>query len=137
MISSRSLSDLDPRVAAMARKLIGRAKQEGIDLIVTSTYRDHEAQAALYAQGRTRPGKIVTNAKPGYSIHNYRLAFDVVPVAGGKAIWNDIPLWARVGKLGQEVGLEWGGAWKTFRDRPHFQWTNGLSVRDLRAGKTP
>lgn len=137
MISSRSLTELDPWVATMARRLVAKAKAAGIDLIVTSTYRDHEAQNALYAQGRTKPGKIVTHARGGYSIHNYRLAFDVVPVRGGKAVWDDNALWTMVGKLGQEVGLEWGGSWTKFKDRPHFQWTGGLSLAQLRAGQRP
>lgn len=137
MIASRSLDDLDPRVARMARRLIADAGKAGIDLIVTSTYRDAEAQDALYAQGRTRPGKVVTQVRGGGSMHNYRLAFDVVPVRSGKAVWSDDALWRKVGALGQAVGLDWGGAWRRFRDRPHFQWTGGLSIKDLQAGRRP
>jgi peptidoglycan L-alanyl-D-glutamate endopeptidase CwlK len=137
MISSRRVDDLHPRVARMCRALLAAAKAAGIDLIVTSTYRDHEAQDALYAQGRTRPGKVVTQVRGGQSMHNYRLAFDVVPVRDGKAVWNDDALWREVGKLGQGVGLEWGGAWRRFKDRPHFQWTDGLTIKELQAGKRP
>ena len=89
MINSRSLSDLNPKVAAMCSEFINRCKAQGIDVIITSTYRDAECQDKLYAQGRTEPGKKVTNAKAGQSFHNWRVAFDFVPIVGGKAVWND------------------------------------------------
>ena len=129
-----------PPVRARAQAFPMR-KQEGIDILVTSTYRDLESQAALYAQGRTAPGKRVTNAKPGQSYHNWRVAFDVVPLRDGKAVWNttgaDGKLWERIGQLGEAVGLEWAGRWKTFREYAHFQYTGGLSLAQLAAGKTP
>lgn len=134
MISSRSLEDLHPRVAVLARALLARAQDAGIDLIIYSTYRDAEAQAALYAQGRTRPGRIVTNAKAADSYHNWRVAFDVVTIVNGKAAW-DGP-WEPIGVLGEAVGLEWGGRWVTFKDMDHFQFTGGLSIDDFRSGKT-
>jgi peptidoglycan LD-endopeptidase CwlK len=139
MINSRSLDDLQPKVAAKARSLIARCQTESIDLIVTSTYRDQEAQAALYALGRTKPGSIVTNARPGESFHNWRVAFDVVPLRHGKPVWGtsgqDLILWEKVGALGESVGLEWAGRWRKFREFPHFQWTGGLSLVELQAGK--
>ena len=83
MKNSRSLDDLLPPVRSRAQAFLAACKQEGIDILVTSTYRDLESQAALYAQGRTAPGKRVTNAKPGQSYHNWRVAFDVVPLRDG------------------------------------------------------
>lgn len=141
MKNSRSLDDLLPPVRARAQAFLAACKQEGIDILVTSTYRDLESQAALYAQGRTAPGKRVTNAKPGQSYHNWRVAFDVVPLRDGKAVWNttgaDGKLWERIGQLGEAAGLEWAGRWKTFREYAHFQYTGGLSLAQLAAGKTP
>ena len=61
MINSRSLDDLLPQVKERVEKFIANCKSHNIDLLVTSTYRDFESQAALYAQGRTTPGNIVTN----------------------------------------------------------------------------
>ena len=135
MINSRKIEDLHPHVASLCRKFIERCKEAGVDVLVTSTYRDHESQNALYAQGRTAPGKIVTKAKGGQSLHNHKVAFDVVPLVNGKAIWNDEGLWRKIGQIGQEVGLEWGGNWK-FQDKPHFQYTGGLTLADFQAGKT-
>lgn len=136
MTNSRKLTDLLPVVQAKAKAFIAAAKAEGIDVLITSTYRDNESQDELYAQGRTRPGKIVTNAKGGQSFHNYRVAFDFVPVIAGKAVWNDLALFRRLGKIGKSIGLEWGGDWK-FRDYPHLQYTGGLTLRQLRAGQVP
>lgn len=137
MINSRNINDLAPYVANLCRKLIAECKKQGIDLLVTSTWRDGESQNWLYAQGRTRAGRIVTNAKAGQSFHNYRLAFDVVPIVGGKAMWNDIRTFQKVGAIGKSIGLEWAGDWKSFKEYPHFQWTGGLSLAQLRAGKQP
>lgn len=138
MINSRDINDLDPRVAAKCLALIDACRDAGIDLIVTSTYRDNECQESLYAQGRTKPGQIVTKARAGQSWHNYRLAFDVVPVVGGKAQWNaKSDVWETIGRLGESVGLEWAGRWKTFREMPHFQWTGGLTLKQLQSGKMP
>jgi len=130
MINSRNLDDLTPDTKAKAKALIAGCLLEGIDLIVTSTYRDYASQGALYDQGRKTIGKIVTNAKPGYSFHNHRVAFDVVPVVAGKAIWDDARLWSRIGAVGALAGLEWGGLWK-FKDKPHFQNTGGHSIDDF------
>ena len=112
----------------------------GIDLLITCTYRDGEAQEALYAIGRTLPGKIVTRARAGQSIHQYRLAYDCVPLRFGKPVWGtkvaDGLLWHRVGEIGRACGLEWAGDWETFKEFPHFQFTDGLTWQDLQAGKT-
>ena len=136
MINSRSIKDLLPIVQNKVKHLIQESKNKGIDLIITSTYRDHMSQQVLYNQGRTIPGKIVTNAKPGYSYHNWKCAFDVVPIINGKAIWNDTILWNNIGELGESCGLEWAGRWKNFKELAHFQYTGGLSIFDLIAGKT-
>ena len=136
MINSRNLDDLLPAVKVRVEKFLNAAKDAGIDLLVTSTYRDNESQNALYAQGRTKPGRIVTNAKGGQSFHNYRCAVDVVPLLNGKPVWdaeNDI--WQKVGDLGIAAGLEWAGKWTKFREMPHFQYTNGLNLADLQIGK--
>lgn len=131
MINSRKLEYLLPQVAVKVRALVNEAKVQGIDLLVTSTYRDFESQQAIYNQGRTTPGSKVTNARPGRSWHNWKRAVDVVPLVGGKAIWNDSKLWAKIGEIGEAVGLEWAGRWKTFKEFAHFQLTEGNSLDAL------
>lgn len=137
MINSRKLEDLLPQVRDKVEDFLALCKQEGIDLLVTSTYRDIESQNALYAQGRTTPGKIVTNAKGGDSWHNWRCALDVVPLVNGKPDWDGShPVWKKIGELGKHAGLEWAGEWKTFKELAHFQYTGGLTLAQLKSGNT-
>jgi peptidoglycan L-alanyl-D-glutamate endopeptidase CwlK len=141
MQNSRNLNDLHPLVEALARSFLDECKKQGIDILVTSTYRDYESQQALYDQGRITSGNIVTNAKPGYSMHNFRNAFDVVPLRNGKPVWGlsnpeDKALWFKVGAIGKSVGLEWAGDWKSFKEYAHFQYTQGLTTEDFRKGKS-
>ena len=136
MINSRSLDELLPMVRTRVDKFLDLCEEQGIDLLVTSTYRDHESQGALYEQGRTRPGKVVTNAKSGESWHNYRCAIDVVPLVNGKPNWDGSdPIWEVIGELGEQAGLEWAGRWRTFKELAHFQYTGGLTLTDLKSGK--
>jgi peptidoglycan L-alanyl-D-glutamate endopeptidase CwlK len=122
-----SLEDLHPLVVERARQLIELAQSERIEILVTSTLRTFEEQAELFAIGRTKPGKIVTNAKAGESWHNFGLAFDVVPLVNGKAIWHS-PFWTRIGDFGKELDLIWGGDFKTFKDKPHFEFHRNLTL---------
>ena len=136
MITSRNLADLHPAVQAKAKAFIAACAKAGIDLLVTATYRDGEAQDALYAMGRTAPGSIVTNARAGQSFHQYRVALDVVPVVNGKLIYNDSAMWGKIGALGEAAGLEWAYRWIHNREQAHFQFTGGLTLSDFKAGKT-
>lgn len=137
MICSRDPKDLHPYVQTLCKRFLAACKSQGLDVIVTSTLRDEDCQNALYAQGRTRPGKIVTNARGGQSYHNYGLAFDFVPIVAGKARWNEVALFRKAGEIAEACGLEWAGRWKTFRETAHCQWTGGFTLKDLRAGKRP
>ena len=152
MITSRDINDLHPVVRGKAVGLKASCLDAGIDLLIISTFRDFESQDGLYAQGRTKPGHIVTNARGGQSFHNFHVAFDVLPLRSGKPVWgtsgngidsdptdddkDDLELWQRVGAIGESLGLEWAGRWKRFREFPHFQFTGGLTLADFRAGKT-
>jgi len=105
------------------------------------TLRTFAEQDALFAQGRTKPGSIVTKAKGGLSMHNYGLAIDIVLIIDGKTASWDVKGdfdgdgksdWMEVVTIFKQHGWEWGGDWK-FYDAPHFQKTFGKSVRDLLA----
>lgn len=135
MINSRSLSDLHPRVASMCREFIAKCADNKIDVLITSTYRDNASQSALYAQGRTAPGRKVTNAKAGQSWHNWRCAFDFVPIVNGKAQWADTVTFSQCGVIAESVGLEWAGRWKSMKELAHCQFTGGLTLADLQVGK--
>lgn len=138
MKNSRSLDDLIPPARERAEKFEQHCQAAGIDLLIYCTFRDNEAQAAIYAQGRTTPGAIATNARPGESWHNYRCAFDCVPMLGGKPQWGDKKTYAKMGEIGESLGLEWAGRWQgSLRETAHFQYTGGLTMADLKAGKVP
>lgn len=133
-MASRKLADLHPDVQPLAQQFLDKCAAQGIDILVTCTYRSGEEQDELYAKGRTAAGSIVTNAKAGQSKHNFNisgqpasLAFDVVPLRNGKPVWGtkgeDLVLWLRVGGIGESVGLEWAGRWRRFKEFPHFEKT--------------
>ena len=128
-MASRKIEDLQPLLQVKARFWLNLCEQEwpggDVDVLITNTLRTMAEQQALYDQGRNKPGKIVTWAKPGSSAHNYGLAFDFVPLRNGKPVWGtkgaDLALWTRCGQLGEQLGLEWGGRWAKKPDMPHFQ----------------
>jgi len=133
----RDISKLHPFVAKVAEALLLECKKQGLNIGISETYRSIERQNYLYAQGRTRSGNIITNARGSYmsSYHQWGLAFDV---------YNNVPndlynltVINKVGAIGQKMGLEWGGSWRGFIDTPHFQYTFGLSIADLKSGKQP
>jgi peptidoglycan LD-endopeptidase CwlK len=130
MIDSRNIDDLHPVVAKKCREFIAACAKEGITVRISSTYRDHARQAALFAQGRTRKGKIVTYARPGDSWHNWRMAFDFFPVKKGKVDWNDLALFRRCRKIGEGLGLE-GLSFEL----AHLQYRGGLTIADMKRGK--
>jgi peptidoglycan L-alanyl-D-glutamate endopeptidase CwlK len=132
---SRRIEDLEPKVADMCHAFVAECEKQGISVIITSTYRSNEEQAALYALGRTKPGNRVTNAKPGQSLHNYKVAFDFCPIIHGKAVWNNAELFERCGEIGESVGLQWSGRFLTFRESAHFEFKGGLNLKDFQAGK--
>jgi peptidoglycan L-alanyl-D-glutamate endopeptidase CwlK len=134
-IMSRDINELEPQVAVLCHQFVEECEEQGIVVIITSTFRSNEEQAKLYAIGRTKPGNRVTNAKAGCSLHNFRVAFDMVPIVHGKAVWNNAELFTKCGIIGEKLGLEWAGRWKLFRESCHFQHTGGLKLADFQAGK--
>ena len=130
---SRSLDELRPECRAPVDKFLAAATAAGIDLLVTCTSRTIAEQAALYAQGRTTPGKRVTNAPPGTSAHNFGLAIDVVPIINGKADWDGShPVWDQIGAIGQACGLDWAGApGFPFHELAHFQAPNWRALAGI------
>ncbi|NJM79852.1 MAG: M15 family metallopeptidase [Flavobacterium sp.] len=111
-------------IKACDTALTGKAK-----IRITQGLRTFEEQDALYAIGRTKPGKKVTNAKAGQSIHNYGFAVDICLIIDGKvASWDTVKDWDNdktadwyeCVKIFAKYGWEWGGNWKKFKDLPHF-----------------
>ena len=118
--SERMIATLLPHVRPYARALYFKARDNGIAINIISGTRTHAEQDELYAKGRTTGGEIVTNARGGYSNHNFGIAFDIGVFSGNRYL-PESPLYKAVGALGMELGLEWGGNWTSIVDQPHFQ----------------
>lgn len=142
-ISLSRLQKLHPKLRDEAIRLFadaecalkGRAKPR-----ITFGLRTMQEQQALYNQGRTTPGNIVTNAKPGASYHNWGLAIDFALIVDGKTVSWDInrdfdgdhmPDWMEVVNIFKKSGWEWGGNWTSLKDYPHLQKTFGFKWQTL------
>lgn len=134
--SEKNIATLLPEVQPMARALVQKAAANGIQIKVLSGLRSYAEQDALYAQGRTASGNIVTKARGGYSNHNFGIAFDIGVFEGNRYLGTS-PKYKAVGVLGMDLGLEWGGSWKSIVDEPHFQlrpsWAADLPERSMLA----
>ena len=132
--SETNIATLNKKVQPLARKLIEEATAQGIYVKVICGARTRAEQDAIYAQGRTKPGPIVTKAKGGTSMHETCVAFDVgIFSKDGKEYFGESPDYEKVGKIGEALGLSWGGSWTGFKDFPHYQYTEGRSLAQLTA----
>lgn len=129
---SRTISDLHPELQKKIEELMSLCAKNGITIGIAECVRTVAEQNALYAKGRTAPGKVVTNCKgTDYkSMHQWGVAFDFYlkcdankdgRVNSLDSYYDATGLFAKVGKLGQSIGLEWGGSWTSIIDKPHFQ----------------
>ncbi len=117
-----------PEFAEKIRAASDTLNAEHTFILVVSGLRTAAEQNALYAQGRSVKGHIVTNARAGFSMHNYGLAADIVPYTtgeGGALNWvSTTPQFQRMVGAMKAQGLEWGGDWKgSLGDFDHFQLT--------------
>ena len=117
----KGLASLTPAAKKKIEQFFALAKKAGKPLLLVSAKRSCERQNELYAQGRTKPGKIITHAKCGQSDHNLGLAVDVAPLINGKVNYN-VPrsYWEELAKIAATVGLGWGGRWTNLNDLVHF-----------------
>jgi peptidoglycan L-alanyl-D-glutamate endopeptidase CwlK len=131
-----NLSGLNRKARAKFEQFLAAAQpilaKHGANAEVLSGLRSYQQQAALYAQGRTKPGKIVTNARPGSSWHNYGLAIDLGLFKNGVYLDAKNPrlsdrIYAELGQLAKSMGVEWAGYWTSFQETPHFQYRPGIA----------
>lgn len=122
----RDIKQLHPALQEKIRQLKTACEKQDLQICITECLRTAEEQDALYAKGRTRPGSKVTNCKGSSynSMHQWGVAFDFCRNDGKGAYEDKDGFFTRVGKLGQSLGLEWGGSWKSITDKPHFQLPN-------------
>jgi len=126
--SQQRLTKVHPELASRVKALIESLAEQGNIIEVVQGLRTFAEQDELFKQGRTKSGQVVTNAKGGQSNHNYGLAVDLCPFVNNKPDWNASPkVWFAIGTEATKRGLEWGGSWKKFIDKPHVQ-IPGLTV---------
>ena len=130
-ISQERIRALHPKIIESVQSFIEKAEEElNITLRIVQGFRTFKEQADLYAQGRTKPGRIVTWSPAGASYHNYGLAIDIVPIKNHVADWNyhykDIKPFAT------EFGFTWGGDFPAGKkDLDHFENKFGYNWRTL------
>ena len=126
---------LHPVFREKARALLDTLEAERLPFRLFEGFRSPERQHYLYAQGRTRPGAIVTKARPWTSYHQYGLAGDFVIFEQGAWSWDaggvNAKRWKRLAEAGRQLGLE-----PLRFEAPHLQLA-GLAIRDLAAGLYP
>lgn len=133
--SAQRLTNLHPVVRSAATALIERCYKLNIPILITQGLRTIAEQDALYAQGRTKPGAIVTNARGGYSYHNFGLAVDFALLLpnGSSVSWdmcrdgnnNQIADWQEVVREAKGLGLEWEATGQASRITHIFKWRLG------------
>lgn len=137
----KNIGTLDAKVRGnfieFARLAKATAATLGCDYVMISGNRTYAEQTALYAKGRTTAGDIVTNARAGFSNHNFGIAGDFGVFRGGAYLDNSDPKMAeKVHKAcslqAKGCGLEWGGSWRGFKDIPHYEFPSGLSMSQKR-----
>ena len=132
MINSRNIDDLRADVAQNCRLFIQLCEKEGLKVLVTATVRDREYQEYCYKIG-TSMTKV-----PSFHAIGIGLAFDFCKNVAGHE-YDDQAFFERCGAIGKKVGFEWGGDWKSFVDKTHFQWGayGKYTSDDILAGRLP
>src|SRR5947209_950028 len=124
LITESKLRGTHPELISRIRKLaIELERVHHLDLVVTQGLRSWREQAMFYEVGRTTPGKVVTNAAPGHSWHQYGLAVDCIPAFPNRPYdWNsEHSQWRWMEQIGKDLGLYTGAEFRMFPDAPHFQ----------------
>lgn len=124
-VAVNSLDELTPETREAAELFLKVAKDRGLRVYITETYRSQARQNHLYAQGRSRPGDVVTWTKQ--SSHTDRTAFDIAQAVKGKE-YSDDRFFQKCADIGREIGLEVGYDWNP-KDAPHFQFKAGTTLR--------
>ena len=132
-IMGRDIKKCHPRLQEAFQQLLVKCSARGLTVGLGECFRTVAEQDALYAQGRTEPGSIVTYAKGSSyaSQHQWGIAFDFYR-NDGKGAYNDSDhFFQRVGEVGKSLGLGWGGDWTSIVDKPHFylpDWGSGTKI---------
>lgn len=135
----RDITLCHPRLQAIASEWVKACESAGLKVAIGETYRTVAEQDALYAQGRTKPGNRVTNARgSSYSSqHQWGIAFDFYRADGKGAYNEDGDFFGRAATIAKNLGLAWGGDWKSIVDKPHVylpDWGSGTGILKQKYG---
>lgn len=137
-MASASLEDLTPDTRRVAQRFIEKARARGIELRVVSTLRTCEEQNAIYAQGRTAPGPIISGASGCRSWHTWGRAFDVlIEGENGPVLDGADHRYDELGDIAKSMGMRWGGDFSWGRDAVHFEYHPGLEIDDVCPDPSP
>lgn len=143
-VPNRDFTLLHPVLRERVEAALEECRGIGLYAHVFEGYRSFDRSEYLWEQGRTKPGKIITNARGGQSFHNYGLAVDVVfdgeardgiqwswegSYGNPQLLVDKKKHWSKLGEIFEGKGLEWAARWKRFPETPHFQLTAGLSLK--------
>ena len=123
------LDTLTPEFQKIITELLEIGYKNNMSPQISCGYRSSEEQAALFDQGRTKPGARITNCRPYQSMHQYKIAADLFFLVDGKADFaqkNYRLLWDLACKVGlDKKGLVWSGSWVgSLKESAHFQLGN-------------
>lgn len=136
----RKIDTLEPAFKLKIEELIKQVeKVTGRKWGISDGRRTMAQQKAIYAQGRTAPGKVVSNAPPGSSAHNFGLAADIWPLtADGEDFEWGAPdkLFKVMADIARKLGLTAGYYFKSIHDAPHVEDLSWRAKKELwKAGK--
>lgn len=117
LTTCRDISELTENAQIACNLFMAECKKQGLNVLITETYRSQARQDYLYAQGRTRAGKKVTWTKN--SRHTSRRAWDICKNVKGQE-YSDTLFFKKCGEIAKKIGIIWGGDWNT-PDTPHFE----------------
>lgn len=117
LTTCKDISALTDKAQKACNLFISECKTQGLNVLITETYRSQDRQDYLYSQGRTRPGKKVTWTKN--SRHTSRRAWDICKNIKGEE-YSDAEFFKKCGEIAKRLGIIWGGSWST-PDTPHFE----------------
>jgi peptidoglycan LD-endopeptidase CwlK len=130
--TERNLASLQLPAQRAARRFMVTVLARGIEARSISGTRSYEEQNALFHRGRFgNPGQRVTNARGGQSRHNFGIAWDIGIFEGGAYVTEAAP-YDRAAEVGLFDGIEWGGHWTSFVDRPHYQLALPFGTAEIR-----
>lgn len=118
---SRDIKLLHPKLRRIVPEILAKCKAAGLPVLVTQTLRTQAEQDAMYWQGRTTPGKIVTNVRWPNGAHCWGVAFDFCRNVRGREYDDSDGFFAKVAAIAKPYGLRWGGDWTRFVDKPHLE----------------